>query len=132
MPSAADLQSAITGKFWVACAGAGGPLRCPEGDTTIYFRNDGPNAKSVACGHIDLHGQTFIPNAAYQFTFEIPPTPTGPDRSYLGHAWNDHEDRVFTVSWAESADDVFLVLVDTMAQERNPRTVFKLKLPTTY
>src|SRR4051812_36682501 len=69
-----DQAEALHG-LWIGCAGDRPPSLCPASDTSMFFGvldpPRDPGSRAAACGHVTPHGDGFIENAAYRFTYEV-------------------------------------------------------------
>ena len=73
--STPDDQAAALHGLWVSCATDPPPGLCPPSDTSMFFgaldAQSDRTSRAVACGHLTTHGDGFIANPAYTFTYEV-------------------------------------------------------------
>ena len=100
-----DQADALHG-LWIACAADRAPALCPALDSSMFFgaldpRAD-PRSRAAACGHLSSHGDSFIENAAYRFTYEVTNlAPGGQPPSFALRVWNETTDRMFVLSYRD-------------------------------
>jgi hypothetical protein len=59
-------------------------------------------SRAAACGHLSSHGDAFIANAAYTFTYEVKDlAPPGSPPTYALRVWNDTADRTFALTYRD-------------------------------
>jgi hypothetical protein len=102
----ADEQAVALHGLWVGCTTDRAPSLCPASDTSMFFgaldRQNDPTSRAAACGHVTTHGDGFIPNAAYRFTYEVTnlAAPNAPP-TYALRVTNDSTDRMFVLSYRD-------------------------------
>lgn len=106
--STADEQAVALHGLWVGCMSEPAPGLCPPSDTSMFFgaldAQSDPTSRATACGHLTTHGDGFITNPAYTFTYEVkdisgsssPPT-------YALRVWNDTADRTFVIRYRDDS-----------------------------
>jgi hypothetical protein len=106
--STADEQAVALHGLWVGCTSEPPPGLCPPSDTSMFFgaldAQADPTSRAAACGHLTSHGDRFITNAAYTFTYELQDiSGSGSPRTYAVRVWNDTADRTFVLSYRDDA-----------------------------
>lgn len=102
----ADDQAVALHGLWIACAAALPPALCPASDASMFFgareaRAD-PGSRAVACGHVTPHGDGFVENVAYRFTYEVKNlAQAGAPPSYVLRVSNATTDRTFALSYRD-------------------------------
>ena len=92
--------------LWVTCASDPAPGLCPAPDTAMFFgaldaQSDG-TSRAAACGHVTSHGDGFVTNAAYAFTYAVTDiAPSGSPPTYVLRVWNDMADRTFVLTYRD-------------------------------
>ena len=101
-----DDQAVALHGLWVSCTTDPAPGLCPASDTSMFFgaldaQSDG-SSRAVACGHVTTHGDGFIANAAYTFTYEVTDlAPSDSPPTYLLHVSNAASDRTFVLTYRD-------------------------------
>ncbi len=63
-----------------------------------------PSSRAAACGHLTTHGDGFIRNSAYEFTYEVVSiAAAGAPPSYALRLRNESTDRTFVLTYREDA-----------------------------
>lgn len=123
----ADLQAVALHGLWVGCTGDRPPALCPDSDAAMYFGTVGNpsdvSSRVAACGHLSTHGDSFIRNAAYVFTYEV--TTAGPSASPTSsvRVWNDTADRTFALTYRDERtpmDDVTDATITLLEPDGKP------------
>jgi hypothetical protein len=106
--STPDDQAVALHGLWIGCATDTAPALCPASDASMFFGSldamSNPSSRAVACGHVSTHGDAFIRNAAYEFTYAVGNVAApGSSPSYVLRAWNDATDLTFALSYRDDA-----------------------------
>ena len=100
--SADDLAVALHG-LWVTCSPVPPPVLCPAGDEAMFFgafdATRDPASRVAACGHLTSHGDSFVQNPQFLFTYEVTAAATGAGVVYTLHLWNASLDHRFTLAY---------------------------------
>jgi hypothetical protein len=104
--STPDDQAVALHGLWVSCATDPAPGLCPASDTSMFFgaldAQSDRTSRAVACGHVTTHGDGFIANPAYTFTYEVTDlAPSGSPPTYLLHVTNATSDRTFVLTYRD-------------------------------
>ena len=104
----ADAQAAALHGLWVTCMSDPAPGLCPASDTSVFFgaidAQSDPKSRAVACGHLTTHGDGFIPNPTFTFTYEVETLGApGSPPTYAVHVFNDTIDHTFVLTYREDA-----------------------------
>lgn len=61
-----------------------------------------PTSRRAACGHLTSHGDGFVENTAFAFTYEVKDiAPSGSPPEYALHVWNASADRTFVLTYRD-------------------------------
>jgi hypothetical protein len=101
-----DEQAVAMHGLWIACAASRAPAVCPSSDSSMLFGTMGggdPSSRVVACGHVTSHGDGFIANPDFSFTYDVKRIDSGGTAtpSYELHLSNATTDRHFALSYRD-------------------------------
>lgn len=103
-----DEQAVALHGLWVRCATNSAPALCPAPYTSMFFGTldtpSDPASRAAACGEVTSHGDSFVRNAAYEFTYEVKNLAgSGAPPAYILRVWNTTTERTFFLSYSDDA-----------------------------
>jgi hypothetical protein len=102
----ADDEAVALHGLWVTCTSDPAPGLCPSSDSSMFFgaldAQSDLTSRATACGHLTKHGDGFIGNPAYVFTYEVKDiAASGAPPTYALRLWNDTTDRTFALTYRD-------------------------------
>ena len=108
--SSADDQAVALHGLWVTCTSNPAPSMCPPSDPSVFFgaldgvggASPDPASRRVACGHLTTHGDGFVANPTFTFTYDVENlAPSGSPPSYAVYVSNDTIQHTFALTYRD-------------------------------
>lgn len=102
----ADEQAGALHGLWIGCPTDPAPTLCPASDASMFFGtlDANPSSRAAACGHLTTHGDGFVRNPAYEFTYSVENiAPSSAPPSYVLHVRSEATDRTFALAYRDDS-----------------------------